>query len=54
MTKNEIAELWTEFVEWVHKEKGYFTVDGIWLVQLWYEFLDEKKRERKRSPKNMP
>lgn len=44
LSEAEIVGLWPEFVAWVHKKYGYFTVDGIYTVKLWYEFLREKSK----------
>ena len=44
MTDEEIERLYPEFNEWWRKEKGYVTLNGVWLIKMWYEFLRERGR----------
>lgn len=43
MTEEEIEKLYPEFDQWWRKEKGYLTLNGVWLIKLWYEFLSKKE-----------
>lgn len=39
MKLEEIEKLYPDFEVWYRKNKGYMSVDGIHLLQLWYEYL---------------
>lgn len=45
MTDEEIEKLYPEFEKWWRKEKSYLTVDGVYLIKLWYEWLEERADE---------
>ncbi|GAI60277.1 unnamed protein product [marine sediment metagenome] len=44
MTGEEIERLYPEFDEWWRKEKSYQTLNGVYLIKFWYEFLTRRKQ----------
>jgi len=44
LTEEEIEKRYPEFEKWWREEKGYATVNGVWLRKLWYEFLRRRRQ----------
>lgn len=45
MTKEEIERLYPEFEKWWREEKHYLSVGGVYLIKLWYEWLEGQAEE---------
>jgi hypothetical protein len=43
MELNAIEQVYPQFVVQYRKDKGYSSVDGIFLIKLWYEYLKTKE-----------
>lgn len=45
MELEEMEKVYSGFEVWCRKKKGYMSVDGIYLLQLWYEYLEYIKEK---------